>query len=237
MIETGYFLVADVLGFSAMITNTPAAQVDSRIGQWVSLVESAKARSGVARCSLFSDTVFAAASCSVEGLSAILSFSRELLSVGLENSFMVRGGMAHGTYTWGDLSYGRAIIDAHRLERRQNWIGVSCQGAMPHAKDVWGMDRIVAHLPPMKSGPMQVQPAVAWPIPEAQELTRLVMKSNAIRDGDLLQWEIGSQQHTSFPQLFARHRNGKALIRRSFTDGCRPRCWMKSFQANPRRRL
>lgn len=124
--ETGYLLVADVLGFSAMISNTPAARIEPRIEQWVSLVEHAKTRSAVSRCHLFSDTVFAATPSSEDGLRSLVSFARELLTTGAEQSFFVRGGIVHGAYSWGALTYGQAVIEAHKLEADQNWIGVAC---------------------------------------------------------------------------------------------------------------
>ncbi len=189
--ETGYFLVADVLGFSGMIANTGAGRVDGRIRQWVSLVESEKTASGVARCHLFSDTVFASAPPTSERLKALTVFARGLLTTGLENSFMVRGGIATGSFTWGELTYGRAIIEAHKLESRQNWIGVCCQAGLPHIRDLWGLNSIVCYVPPMKSGPMRAHPAIAWSIPDAKRFEELVLKSDAIKEGELLSWEIG----------------------------------------------
>ncbi|MCX7071289.1 MAG: hypothetical protein NTW01_09895 [Gammaproteobacteria bacterium] len=191
--ETGYFLVADVLGFSAMLANSSHTEFDARMSQWVELVEAATKKSGVDKFSLFSDTVFAAVPSTVEGANALINLSRLLLSEGLTNSFMVRGGIAHGTFTWGRVSYGRAIIDAHKLESRQNWVGIACQGKLPHAVELWGANRLVCYLPPMKSGLMQGQPVVSWDIPDATELIALAMKSNAVKDGEAIAWDVGEQ--------------------------------------------
>jgi len=197
MAESGYFLVADILGFSAMIANTAEGPIDQRIEQWASLVESTRAKRGVMQCQLFSDTVFASAPSSVDGLQCLVDFARELLAVGLEQSFLVRGGIAYGSFTWGNLTYGRAVIEAHELESRQNWIGVACQGGLPHVKNLWGTDQLVCYLPPMKRGRMQAQPAVSWKVPDSTRLTELVMLSNTVRDGELLTWEIGEKMNNT----------------------------------------
>jgi len=193
MEEIGYFFVADVLGFSEFMLNTESVSIDARIGQWVSVVESAKAICGVERCKVFSDTIFSCAPSSEGGLKDLVAFARELLTRSLEHSFLVRGGIAHGLFTWGDLIYGRAVIEAHRLETRQNWIGVACQGGLPHVKTLWGVDQVVCYLPPMKQGLMKAMPAISWKIPDSKRLTELVMSSNTIRDGDFLTWEIGEK--------------------------------------------
>jgi len=193
MAQTGYFLAADILGFSGVIANTPEGRLDQRIQQWASLVESSRTQHGVMECQLFSDTVFAAAPSSEGGLRCLVSFARELLTLGLEQSFLVRGAIAHGSFTWGQLTYGRAVIEAHQLESRQNWIGVACQGGIPHVNNLWGVDELVCYLPPMKGGRMQAQPAVSWRVPDATRLTELVMLSETVRDSDLLTWEIGEK--------------------------------------------
>lgn len=197
MAETGYFLVADILGFSAVIANTAEGRIDQRIEQWASLVESSRAQHGVMQCQLFSDTVFAAAPSSESGLKCLVDFARELLTVGLEQSFLVRGAIAHGSFVWGKLTYGRAVIEAHELESRQNWIGVACQGGLPHVKNLWGVDQLVCYLPPMKRGGMQAQPAVSWRVPDSTRLTELVMLSETVRDGDLLTWEVGEKMNNT----------------------------------------
>jgi hypothetical protein len=190
MEETGYFFAADVLGFSAMIVHTEPTSIDERIRQWVSIVESARSGCAVEQCQLFSDTVFSSAPSSEDGLKRLVTFARQLLTRGLEQSFLVRGGIAHGPFTWGDLIYGRAVIEAHELESRQNWIGVACQSGLPHVKMLWDVDQIVCYLPPMKRGLVQGQPVVSWKIPDSRRLTELVMLSNTVGDGDFLPWEI-----------------------------------------------
>jgi len=191
--ETGYFLVADVLGFSATISNTPHEQIEPRIAQWVSVVEKAAADSGVERRSLFSDTVFASAPSSENGLKSLISFARDLLTRGLEDSFLVRGGIAHGTFTWGSLTYGQAVIEAYKLEADQNWIGVACQGNLPHVAKLWGYDELVVYAVPRKKSPVQTQPVVSWPIPTTERLFELFHKSNSIRDGEFVSWEVGEK--------------------------------------------
>lgn len=214
--ETGYFLVADVLGFSAIVSNTQADQLETRITQWASLVDQSKARCGIQRCHLFSDTVFAATPSSEEGLRSLVAFARDLLGRGLEQRFMVRGGISHGTFTWGSLTYGQAVIAAHKLESSVNWIGVACEPALALAEKLWSYDHLVCYPAPMKAGLVQLQPVVAWTIPSTERLLELTAKSNAIRDEEKVGWEIAEKLDRTI-----QFRSYLHLLRRTESDPAR----------------
>ena len=176
-----------------MILNAPDGMLDSRMNEWVSLVKNAALNSSVEQLQLISDTVFASAPSSRDGLDRLVRFSQALLSDGLAKFFPIRGAIVHGEFEWGELTYGRAVIDAHELEMSQNWIGVACAPGLPHGADMWGLDKLICYVPPMKRGLMRAHPVVSWPVPQTEQLVSLVLRSNTIKEGEYLTWEVGEK--------------------------------------------
>src|SRR5258706_5887148 len=116
MADTGYFLIADVLGFGRIVRNSPGVALDDRIQEWVNLVESTASKFGIGKLQLISDTLFVSVPSASEELVKLLDFSKQLLADGIEQSFPLRGAIVHGTFAWGKLTYGPAVISAHELE-------------------------------------------------------------------------------------------------------------------------
>ena len=193
----GFVLVADLLGFGAMVSNLTrqgSGKLDDRIAAWTKLVATAAEHAGISQFRLMSDTVFAAVGDSREDFHRLVNFAQELLSTGMQASFPIRGGIAGGSYVWGELTYGEAVIRAHALEQRQNWIGVACNlDASPHLEYAWNPERIVAYLVPMKSGTMQIIPAVAWQVPKTHDLGILMAQGGLVREGEALAWPVGEK--------------------------------------------
>jgi hypothetical protein len=193
MADTGYFLIADVLGFGRIVRNSPDAILDDRIRDWVNLVESIAAKSGLDRFQLISDTLFMSVPSTTDELVKLLDFSRQLLSDGIEQSFPVRGAIVHGTFAWGKLTYGRALISAHELEQAQNWIGVSCAPQIPNIGNLWSIDRLICYPAPFKKAKIQLHPVVSWPVPTAERLMKLLMGGGLTKDGEVITWELGEK--------------------------------------------
>jgi len=135
MASEGYFFIADLLGFANMISNLKEADCDERVEGWISLVKEATTKAGVTQFQLISDTLFAAAPATSAGLGSLVKLARHLLNEGVPQSYPIRGAITFGTYQWGDLIYGKAVINAHKLEAAQNWVGVSCTPTLPHTPD------------------------------------------------------------------------------------------------------
>jgi len=190
MAKTGYFLVADVLGFGRMILNAPEGTLDERIIEWVSLVQISAKAANIESFQLISDTVFASAPPSAEGLNSLIQFSQFLIADGLARFFPIRGAIVYGDFEWGDLTYGRAVVQAHDLEMSQNWIGIACEPGMPNVSALWHLDKLVCYIAPKKRGLVQAGPVVSWPVPPTEEFVSLIMKSNSVKDGESLSWEI-----------------------------------------------
>jgi hypothetical protein len=185
----GFFLTADLLGFSNIVRNSDDEQLSSRIGDWIKLVDEAKAVSKLFnRTQLISDTVFVGAESTHEGLRAIISFAQTLLNVGSRSSLPVRGAISHGQFEWGSLTYGRAVIRSHQLESQQNWLGITCDNELPHVDSMWGFDGLVCYPPPMKDGPVLLMPVVSWDVPTFTELRQSLLSKGLVRAGEYMAW-------------------------------------------------
>ncbi len=113
-------LVADVLGFSRLVSNLDHEALESRIGTWVDLIEDISRGTEVRNIQVISDTLFVQEDGCASGLERLLLFSKNLLEHGLANSFPIRGAISEGDVTWGKLTYGKALIKGHTLERLQD---------------------------------------------------------------------------------------------------------------------
>jgi hypothetical protein len=185
---TGYFFMADLLGFGNIVRNSSDSELSARIGRWTSLVDSLAQEYGIANIQLISDTVFAATDSSAEGLTKLIRFSRELLNRGVPLSLPVRGAITHGEYEWGRLTYGKAVVAAHDLETAQNWLGVTCDGVLPHINGCWGFGSLLAYPAPMKSGPIMIRPVVDWDVPSANVLSGLLCREGLTRPHEIIHW-------------------------------------------------
>lgn len=91
--KTGYFLIADILGFSQIVTNLTFEELDKRINEWVILVKETAAKYEIKEYQLLSDTLFL----SIEGqdnnsFKVLINFCKELLVCGgLEKSIPIKG--------------------------------------------------------------------------------------------------------------------------------------------------
>lgn len=193
MNDTGYFLAADLLGFGKIVKNSTPAELDARMEAWSSLVESTAKTYGISQFQLISDTIFVGIPSTQKGLISLLSFSRELLSRGIEQSFPLRGAIVHGAYRFGNLTYGRAVITAHELEQTQNWIGIACEPGLPHIGSAWSVDVVICYPVPKKRGPYLLQPAVSWPVPTEGELVKLLSNGNLMKEGEVYTWEVAEK--------------------------------------------
>lgn len=185
----GYFFIADLLGFSRIVKNTPEDTLQERIAAWIGLVESTAAKLEITQLQLISDTVFAASESTRSGLAKLISFARTLLNQGMPQSLPIRGAISHGSYNWGALTYGKAVITAHELETAQDWIGVGCHNLLPHLADAWGLDSLVCFPLPLKRGPIRLHPVVAWEVPEFPRLVRALCDKGLARQGESLDWD------------------------------------------------
>jgi len=197
MANTGYFLVADLLGFGKLVKNSSPTELDTRILAWTDLVDRTATLHGVEHLQLISDTLFAACPSTHEGLKSLLAFSQDLLNKGIEESYPIRGAIVHGEFVFGRLTYGRAVVAGHELEQAQNWIGIACASNLPGIDSCWAVDRVVCYPVPQKGGPMQLHPAVAWSIPPTNRLMKLLGNGGLLREGEAYSWNLAEKANNT----------------------------------------
>ena len=185
-----YFMVADILGFSEMIKNLSDAQQRQRVEEWVTLINEVTNETEVSNIQLISDTLFASEVDSVDGLERMLRFAQILLNKGAEQSFPIRGAIVHGEVAWGDMTFGRAVIRAHQLERSLDWIGIACSPDLPRLRSLWNWELVVCYPVPKKTGCNQLHGAVSWNVPQTNRLMTLVGDGGLMKVGDNYPWHV-----------------------------------------------
>ncbi len=192
-----YLMVADILGFSRMITNLPDSEKSQRVSEWVDLVKATQRLVGIKATQLMSDTLFVREEDSEDGLERLLRFAQLLLQKGMQKSFPIRGAIVHGNVAWGELTYGQPVIQAHKLERSLDWIGIACSSSIPRIDKFWSWDLVVLYPQPQDSGSIQLIPAIAWDVPRSQELTAKAIDVRLYRLGDRVPEHVISKlEHT-----------------------------------------
>lgn len=179
----GYFLLADILGFKNIIENIPEDNLSTRIDEWISLVKIAVEKYSIKKYLLLSDTLFVSTPSSVDGFESIILMAKYLLEEGLLRSIPLRGAITHGSFEWGHFVYGKAVIEAHNIEKNQNWIGITCSTDIPLASLHWGEEKLICYSPPMKTGLTTFHPVVSWDIPPYSELSNLLAKKGLVPKG------------------------------------------------------
>lgn len=193
----GYFLIADVLGFSNVVSNLQPPELDKHIGEWISIAQEAQREAGVEKMQLFSDTLFAQEEDSLAGLRRLLRLSQALLEMGIAQSFPIRGAITYGEVIWGELTYGKPIVDAHLMERSLDWIGIACDPSLPRIESLWSWDIVCNYLLPLKSGPVQSGPAVTWKVPDPNSLVLQTINNGLSQPQDRVEWKWESKlNHT-----------------------------------------
>ena len=183
-----YFMVVDILGFTEIIKNLGHDEQNQRIADWLELVETTRAEAGVAEPQVISDTLFVMEEDSVKGLARLLRFAQLLLERGLEKNFPLRGSIVHGDAAWGHLTYGKAVIEAHQMERSLDWIGVACEPNLPRLNQLWDWDVVVRYPVPKKTGLMEYMGAVAWKVPDIDELFLSATDKGLVDESDFATW-------------------------------------------------
>jgi len=192
----GYFLMADILGFSHIVTND-AIDVHERIAQWTALVDECAAEHDIAQVQLISDTLFAACPSAPREFLNLVRFSRDLLDKGIHRSLPVRGAIGHGDYTWGRLTYGDTVIRCHQAEQNQTWMGIACLPDVPVPDEARDLGLVTLYPPPCRSGPIVLTYVVLWDPPGLQDLIKLVSDGGLAQQGKPLPQEWLTKVHST----------------------------------------
>lgn len=212
-----YLMVADILGFSQMITKLTDDQQRQRVDDWVDLVQTTQRQLGITDTQLMSDTLFVREEDSEDGLERLLRFAQLLLQNGIEMSFPIRGAIVHGNVAWGKLTYGEAVIQAHKIERSLDWIGIACSATIPRIDKFWSWDLVVLYPPPQYSWSTQQIPAIAWDVPRSQELAAKVIDLRLYQLGEIIPGRVISKlEHTVQFGIYLRLGKSRSLNPKTF---------------------
>ena len=131
--------------------------------------------------------------------------AKAILNEGVIQSFPVKGAIVYGEYTWGNLVYGKAVIDAHELESQQTWVGISCANNLPHIETAWGFDSLLCYPAPKKSGSVCLHPVISWDPPEYEQLQSYLSMKGLCSKGEIMSWSWADRvQHTIAFALYKR---------------------------------
>lgn len=214
-----YLMVADILGFSRLITNLTDHKKSRRVDEWVDLVRTTKGLVGIRDTQLISDTLFVREEDSEDGLERLLRFAQLLLQNGLQKSFPIRGAIVHGNVAWGGLTYGQPLIQAHEIERSLDWIGIACSSSIPRIDKFWSWDLVVLYPQRHNSGPTHLTPAIAWEVPRTQELIAKAIDASSYQAGDEIPGNVILKlEHTVQFGIYLR--SGKRYCLNPKTFGC-----------------
>ncbi len=197
-----YCYVGDLLGFSKIIGNLDPSDQSERVEQWTALIEDNAQRNCITDYQMISDTVFAGAGNSPEGLENIISFAKGMLEKGISDCLPVRGAISYGEVTWAPkVSFGKAIVNAYNHANNQNWIGTACEpNLISHIdskkEDLWDLERVVMYDVPMKSGIVKMMPVISWNLPPsdvaqytlADRLVVQTLGKGLCKTGDNVKW-------------------------------------------------
>ena len=77
--------------------------------------------------------------------------------------------------------FGTALINAHKLEEQQNWIGTCCEPNLPGIEDLWDFKKVFVYPAPLKNEILLThRPVISWNVPKYIDL-REKTSVNAIR--------------------------------------------------------
>lgn len=187
--KTGYLLIADILGFSNIIKNVADRELNARIEDWTKLVKTLGEKYNFRNYQLLSDTLFLSVDSSENSsLERLISYSQDLLSLGLQKFIPIKGAISYGNYEWSKSIYGKAVIDAHEIESSENWIGISLISGIPRIEKQWSTNKVICYPTPMKSGRIQLFPVVAWDVPNFDTLVKQTIGKGLTKEGDVFNW-------------------------------------------------
>ena len=108
--------------------------------------------------------------------------------------------------TWGDLTYGKPVIEAHQIERSLDWIGIACSPGLPGADALYSWDRLCVYLAPKKAGIVQLGAVVVWNVPEPDELLKKSIGGGLYKGGEKLPWEhLYKVERTALFAMYVHH--------------------------------
>jgi hypothetical protein len=186
----GYFLCADILGFASIVRNLDSQELKKRISAWTKMAGDLIGEFEMEKnYSLISDTLFVYTEGTNKELIKLLSFCNKLLETSIKCYLPIRGGVSLGDYfVLNNTPYGKAVVRAHNLEQKQNWIGIALDESVKSESEEFSK-LTICYPVPFKNGAITLCNVVKWSVPSFDELVRSSTSGGLYRGGESLSWE------------------------------------------------
>jgi hypothetical protein len=194
MVMMMYCFFGDLAGFQNIVCYLPLDQQETRINQWIELVESAARRCEITNVKLISDSIVATTDGTPSGLEKLVKFSKILLEEGLRLKLPLRGAISQGEVKWTEhIVFGKAVIDAYQLASNQNWLGVSFQMGISIPPNFYKKDGVVVYPTPLKKGWIGLMPVVTWEIPPVETLMKNTLGNGLTKPDQFMEWDYADK--------------------------------------------
>lgn len=191
MKKTMYCYAGDLSGYKNIIENLDHDDLSKRVTQWKKFVRDGTDQFELPRYNLFSDTVYAGAENNEQGLEKLIGFARYMMEEGIVKSFPIRGAICIGNVSWDkDIPSGKALLTAHKLAEKQDWIGTSCDNDINIPENHYSFDKILVYPAPMKDEYLKMYDVVSWDVPSMHELGELTGLGGLTKEKEGWKWDV-----------------------------------------------
>ena len=184
-----YCFFGDLSGFQKIVCNLPLERQETRICQWIELVETTATRCEITNVKFISDSIVATTDETPAELEKLVNFSKILLEEGLRLKLPLRGAISQGDVKWTEkIVFGKAVVDAYQLASNQNWLGVAFCDNFQFPDSMWDIGKVIPFPVPLKEGKIILLPAVTWNIPSSNLLLQMTTGRGLTKSGEYLEW-------------------------------------------------
>lgn len=221
--EKLFCYTGDVLGYKNILINLKPEEQRERIQEWHQLIKNGVKSFEIEKCLMVSDTVFAGAEDTSDGLGRLISFSKYLLEEGMKKALPIRGAIDFGEAIWeGNYIYGKAAADSYTLAEKQNWIGtvISNWADESYKEDnplrildtLWNINTVVQYPVPLKEKEVIHLPVVSWEIPQLHELLDGTIAGGLQKLGENMTWDYANKiQNTLMFHIYLKSIKGDII--------------------------
>jgi len=201
----------DIAGYKNILLSLPPREQRSRISEFKELADVAACKYKLENSYIIvSDTIFAIAENSKDGLERLLKFSSYMLESGIRKALPIRAAIDFGPAELDSSSrsvYGKAAVQAFNLAEEQDWIGTCCAEhsydesvtseeerlpKLPYIDALWDYDLVFIYPVPMKNGKVLFRPTVSWNVPSYRDFRVNTVEKGLVSERDM-DWKYANR--------------------------------------------
>lgn len=185
-----YLLHGDIIGFSKIVHNLGNVELRDKIEILLQTLDSISKKHNI-KYDIFSDTILAYAKDDAQ-LDFLFEFSKDLLESCIKISFPIRGAIVHGDLLIDSRNniYGKPILEAHELEKMQDWIGILIS---TNIKQFNNKNIITYPVPKKSDKKIVLHKCIKWEIPNYNDLFKFLTSNGLCREGDHICWDLNNK--------------------------------------------